>query len=290
MGHQGKDVSTPHGAWGRQTPWQSSSDDYPDDGSGGPGYGPGDGYPGQGQPGYASYGQQDGYGQQDERYGDPYGQQPHAGQYGQPYQQRDGYEPGGGGTAGGWGAPGDGWGGTAGGYGGQREYGQGDHSYERGPGSGGYPQGGYNPAPTPGYGQSGGYRGPAGGYQGPAGGGYPGHDASYQDQHVGYGQSGGYQAQQPSGGYQAQQPSGGHRALPAGPAGLAAIRRRTLEMTGTAASPTLRVAGASLTPARTSSTGAPSMSTARARAAHCVIRCAATPLAPSKTPASSLRP
>jgi hypothetical protein len=214
MGYRGEDVSTTHGAWGHQTPWQSSSDDYQGAGDGDPGY-PGQGQSGQGQSGYA------GYGQQDEQYGGPYGQQPQADQYGQPYQQYDGYEQGAGGAAGGWGTPGDGWNGAAGGYGGQQEYGQGDYGYERGTGSGGYPQGGYDQAPTPGYGQSGGYPGPAGGYQGQAGGGYPGQDAGYPGQDAGYqGQSGGYQGQSSgysqSGGYQEQRPSGGYPALPAG--------------------------------------------------------------------------
>jgi hypothetical protein len=213
MAYRGEDVSHTHGAWGRQTPWRSSSDDYQGAGSGDAGYGPGDGYPGQGQPGY---------GQQDGQYDGPHGQQPRVDQYGQPYRQYDGYEPGGGGTAGSWGTPGDGWGGTAGGYGGQPEYGQGGYGYERGAGPGGYPQGSYDPAPAPGY-------GPAGSYQGPAGGSYPGHDDGYQDQSSGYGQSGGYQAQQPGGGhpalpagqggYQAQQPGGGYAAPPGGQGG-----------------------------------------------------------------------
>ena len=221
MGYRGEDVSTTHGAWGRQTPWESSSDDYQGAGRGGPGYGAGDGYPGQGQPGYAGYGQQDG------QYGGPYAQQPRQDQprqdqYGQPYRQHDGYEPGVGGTAGGWGTPGDAWGDTAGGYGGQPEYGQGDYGFERGAGTGGYPQGGYGQGPTPGHGPAGGYQdGPGGypgrddggyqdgpgGYQGPAGGGYPGRDGGYQGQRAGYGQSGGYRAQQP----------GGYPALPAAP-------------------------------------------------------------------------
>jgi hypothetical protein len=217
MGYRGEDVSTTHGGWGNQTPWQSSSDDYQGAAdSGAPGYGPGGGYPErggypeQGQPGYA------GYGQQDEQYGGPYGQQPQPDQYGQPYQQYDGYEPGGGGTAG------DGWGGTAGGYGGRPEYGQDDYGYERGAGPGGYPQGGYGQAPAPGYGPASGYQDAPGGYQGPAGGSYPGHDdGGYQDRNRGYGQAGGYQAQQASG-YQAQQASGGYPALPAGPGGYPA--------------------------------------------------------------------
>jgi hypothetical protein len=234
MGYRGEDVSTTHGAWGRQTPWQSSSDDYQGAASGDPGYGAGDGYPGQGQPGYP------GYGQQDEQHDGSYGQQPHAGQYGQSYPQHDGYEPNEGGTTGGWSTPGNGWGGSAGGNGGQQEYGQqeygqqeygqGDYGYERGAGTGGYPQGNYNPAynpaPAPGYGpasgyqgQSGGYQGQSDGYQGQSGGyqgpadGYPGQDNGYQGQHGGYGQSGGYQA---------QHPSGGHPALPAGSGGYPA--------------------------------------------------------------------
>jgi hypothetical protein len=211
MGYRGEEVSTAHGGWGRQTPWQSSSDDYQaGDGGGGAGYGPGDGYAGQGQPGYA------GYGQQDERYGAPYGQQPPADPHGQPYRQYDGYEQPSGDAAGGWGAPGDGWGGTPGGYGGQQGYGQGgyggqqgygqgEYGYERGGNAGGHPQGGYDPAPASGYGQG------SGGYQNPAGGGYPGQaDRGYQDVNGGYGQPGGYPAQPPGGGY---------RALPSGSGG-----------------------------------------------------------------------
>ena len=68
MGYRGEDVSTPRGAWERQPPWQSSTDDYQAADSGGAGYGPGDGYPGQGQPGHAGYA---GYGPQDEQYGGP---------------------------------------------------------------------------------------------------------------------------------------------------------------------------------------------------------------------------
>jgi hypothetical protein len=190
-------------------PWQSSSDDYQgaDDGAG---YGPGDGYRGQSQPGYA------GYGQQHQQNGG-YGQQPQADPYGQPYGQHDGYEPAGGNTAGGWGAPADAWGGAAGGYGGQPEHGQGDYGYERGGAPGGYsqsgysqsgysqsgyPQGGYDPAATPGYGAD-------GGYQGPSGGGYAGQADSYQRRNGGYGQSGGYPAQ----------PTGGYPALPSGSGG-----------------------------------------------------------------------
>jgi hypothetical protein len=227
MGYQGKDVSTTHGTGGRQTPWQSSSDDYQADG--GAGYGPGDGYAGQGQPGYP------GYGQQDERYGAPYGQQPPADPYGQPY------------AAGGWGAPADGWGGTAGGYGGQQGYEQGDHGYERGGNAAGYPQAGYDAAPPPGYGPAGGgyqnpagggyqnpggggyqnpagggYQNPAGGnYQNPAGGGYPGQaERGYQDVNGGYGQPGGYPAQPPSGGYPAlPSGSGGSGGYPSQDAG-----------------------------------------------------------------------
>jgi hypothetical protein len=238
MAYRGEDVSSTHGAGGRQTPWQSSSDDHQDTVSGGPGYQPGDGYPGQGQQSYP------GYGQQVEQYGGPYGQQPQVDQYGQPYRQYDGYEQGGSGTAGGWGTPGDAWGGTAGGYGGQPEYGQGDYGYERGAGPGGYPQGSYEQAPTPGYDPAGGYQGPAGGYgqssgyqgqavgyQGQTGGyqgqtgGYQGPAGGYQDQNGGYGQSSGYQAGQPGGGYPAGQPGGGYPAgqpgggYPALPAG-----------------------------------------------------------------------
>jgi hypothetical protein len=210
MGYRGEDVSTTHGTWGRQTPWQSPSDDYQGPDGDSPGYGAGGGYPGQGQPGYA------GYGQQDEQHGSPYGQQPHADQYGQPYQQYDGHEPGGGGATGGWGGP-------AGGYGGQPEYGQSGYGYEPGAGSGGYPQGGYGQAPAPGYGQASGYQDGPGGYQGPAGGGYPGRDDDgYQDQNRGYGQSGGYPAQPTTGGYQAQRTTGGYPALPAGPGGYPA--------------------------------------------------------------------
>src|ERR1700733_12497981 len=155
MGYRGEDVSTTHGAWERQTPWQSSADDYQaaDDGAG---YGPGDGYRGQrhqeqGQQGYA------GYGQQDQQYGG-YGQQPQAEPYGQPYGQYEAYEPPGGNPAGGWGAPTDGWGGTAGGYDGQQEYGQGGYGQGGAAAAGGYPQGGYQPPAAPGYGPDGGYQ------------------------------------------------------------------------------------------------------------------------------------
>lgn len=207
MGYRGEDVSTTHGAWGRQTPWQLSSDDGQGADSGAPGYGPGNAYPGQGQPGYP------GYGQQDEQYGAPYGQQPQVDQYGQPYRQYDGYEPGVGGSASDWGTPGDGWAGTAGGYGGQPEHGQGGYGYEGGAGTGGYPQGGYDQAPTAGYGPSSGYQDGPGRYQGPAGG-YPDQGGSgYPGQDGGYGQSGGYQAQRSSGGYPA---------LPAGQGGYPA--------------------------------------------------------------------
>jgi hypothetical protein len=207
MGYRGEDVSTTHGAWGRQTPWQSSSDDY-QAADNGAGYGPGDGYQGQGQPGYGDYGQQD------QQY-DGYGQQPQANPYGHPYAQYEGYEPAAGDPAGAWGTTVDGWRGTASGYGGQQEYGQGDYGYERGGATGGYPQGGgYDPAPAPGY-------RPDSGYQGPSGGGY-------QGQNDGYGQSGGYQAQH-TGGFQVQrtggQPvarTGGHPALPGGSGGYPA--------------------------------------------------------------------
>jgi hypothetical protein len=206
MGYRGEDVSTTPGAWGRETPWQGSPDDYQADGAG---YGSGDGYNG-----YRGQGQQ-GYGQQDQQYGG-YGQQPQADPYGQAYGQYEGYEPAGGNTTGAWGAPSDGWGGTAGGYGGQQEYGQGDYGY--GPGgasTGGFPQGGYQPAPTPGHGPDGGYRGPSrggyqgpggGGYQGPSGGGYQGQaDSGYQGLNGGYGHSGGYPAlPSGSGGYPVQ--------------------------------------------------------------------------------------
>jgi hypothetical protein len=217
MGYRGEDVSAPHGAWGRQTPWQSSSDDY-QAADGGAGYGPDDGYRGQGQAGYA------GYGQQDQQHGG-YGQQPQADQYGQPYGQYDGYEPAGGGNTGSWSAPADAWSGAGGGYGrqpehgqpehGQPEYGQGNYGYDGAGVTGGYAQGGYGqsggyPAqggdrhqgPNSGYGQSGGYPAQGGdGYQGLTGG--------YPAQAGGYGQSGGYPAQRP----------GGYPALPSGSGG-----------------------------------------------------------------------
>ena len=108
----------------------------------------------------------------------------------------------------------------------------------------------------------------------------PGHDGGgYQDRH---------RRLRPVRRIPGTAPSGGYPALPA--AARAAIRPRTRETTGTAASPPRRAAGASLTPARTGSTGGPSTSTARARAAHCAIRCAATRPARSKTPASCPRP
>jgi hypothetical protein len=204
MGYRGEDVSTPRGAWERQTPWPSSSDDYQAADSGGAGYGPGGGYPGQGQQGYA------GYGQQDEQYGGPYGQQSYPDPYGQPYGQHDGYEPAGGDSAGGWGA---------GGHGGYPGYGQGDQGYERGASSAGYPQGGYDPASAPGYGPDGGYQGPDGGYPGPDGG-YPGPDGGYPGPDGGYqGPAGGYQG--PAGGYQGPQsgyqgPDGGGYPGPGG--------------------------------------------------------------------------
>ena len=94
MGYRGEDVSRHARSLGAPNALAIVVRDYQGAGSGGPGYGPGGGYRGQGQPGYA------GYGQQDEQYGGPYGQQPHADQYGQPYQQYDGYEPGAGGLRG----------------------------------------------------------------------------------------------------------------------------------------------------------------------------------------------
>ena len=213
MGYRGEDVSTTQGAWGRQTPWQSSSDDYQAADSGGFGHGPDDGYPGQGQPGQG----QPGYGrQQDGQYGSPYGQQPYGDPYGSPYGQHDGY-----------GSPQ----GDAGGYSGQPGYGQhDDYGYDHGasPASG-YGQAGYDSRPEPGYGPgAGGYQDPAGGYQGPAGDGYPAQrggggnhlalPSGYQDDYSdggyndsGYGQPGGYPAQRGA--------SGGYPALPSGPAG-----------------------------------------------------------------------
>jgi hypothetical protein len=228
MGYRGEDVSAPHGAWGRQPPWQSPADDY-QAADGDAGYGPGDGYGGQGyggqgQPGNAGYGQQ----------GQPnggYGQQPKADPYGQPYGQYDGYEQAGGDTTGGWGTPANEWGGTPGGYGsqpehgqqeyGQQEYGQGDYGYERGAASGGYPQaqGGYDRGQAQGYGpDGGGYQGPSsGGYQSPSSGAYPGQtESGYQSPNGGYGQPGGYQAPQQPGGYQAQQQPGGYQAQRSG--------------------------------------------------------------------------
>src|ERR1700761_803731 len=71
MGYRGEDVSALPEAWGRQTPWQSSSDEQPAADGGGSHYQQDGGYPGQGQPGQAGpgYGPQAGYGQGDAQYG-----------------------------------------------------------------------------------------------------------------------------------------------------------------------------------------------------------------------------
>jgi hypothetical protein len=195
MGYRGEDVSATQGDRRRQTPWQSSSDDYPAAESGGPGYGPDGGYLGQGQLGQA----QPGYGgQQDSQYGPPYGQQAYEApygqtpgqpseqqQYGQQPGQYNGYEPAPGGAAGYGGAPA---------YGQQPGYG-----YEQGANpAGGYGQPGYDPRSAGGYPADGGYQGPADAYQGP--GGYQGPDGG---QYQGPGGSSGYQG---PGGY--QDPSG----------------------------------------------------------------------------------
>jgi hypothetical protein len=201
MGYRGEDVPTTRGDWGRQTPWQPSSEAAPgsagawDDGSrgyvddetyppadGGYGYGPDGGYSGQGQQGYPP---------QDGQYGNAYGQQPYQQQpYEQPYEQYSGYGPG----------PGQA---GAGGYGGPQGYPQPDYEYEHGqnPPSG-YGQAGYDQQPASGYASGGGYQDPSGygqpaGYPAPpAGGGYP----------APRGGSGGYPALPPGGqgGYSAE--------------------------------------------------------------------------------------
>jgi hypothetical protein len=215
MGYRGEDVSATQRARGRQTPWQSSSDDYAvaDGGSGS--YGPDGGYLGQGQPGQGQLGPaqlgpgqleqgqleqgQPGYGgQYEEQHGAPYGQQagyedPYAPQYGQAQGQQqqpgqyDGYEPTHGG-AGGYASPA--------GYGQQDGY---DYGYEPGANPpAGYGQVGYDPGPAAGYGSGApGYGSPDGGYPGQGGGGYAG-AGSYQ----GPGSTGTYQSPGSSGGFQ----------------------------------------------------------------------------------------
>jgi len=192
MGYRGDDAT--HGAWGRQTPWQSSPDDYPPTGDGGSGYGPGNGYSGQGQPGYGQQGQGGQYegGQYEggQHGGDPYGQQPY-----QQYDDYDDYQQ----------APPDG---TAD-YGGPAGYPQQDNNgYAPGP-NGADPYGNRGPAPSPSpghggsYGQDGGY-----GYQNQPTDGYGNQGTSgYPNQSSGsYGQPGGYR--QPGGGYGQDQPGG----------------------------------------------------------------------------------
>jgi hypothetical protein len=225
MGYRGEDVSTTHGDWRRQTPWQPASDTTPgnagawDDGSrgysgdenypavdgGGFSYPPDGGHPGQGQ---------QGYGPQDGQYGNPYGQQPYEQPYEQqPYEQHGEYGP----------EPGQGGGG---GYGGPPGYAQHDgYGYERGanppPGYGqtaGYDQTARYDQ-TPGYDQSSGYdqrsydQRPAPGY-GPGG---------NQDPNGGYGQPAGYPALPAGGGgYPAPSASGRYPALPSGSGGYPA--------------------------------------------------------------------
>ena len=199
MGYRGEDVPTTRGDWGRQTPWQPSSDAAPgsagawDDGSrgytddetypaadSGYGYGPDGGYPGQGQQGYAP---------QDGQYGNAYGQQPYEQQpYEQPYEQQPYEQYGGYGTG-----PGQA---GAGGYGGPQGYQQPD-DYKYGDGQNppsGYGQPGYDQQPTAGY-------APGGGYQDPGS----------------YGQPSGYPTGPAGGGYSAPRGgSGGYPALPPG--------------------------------------------------------------------------
>jgi len=218
MGYRGEDVSATHGARGRQTPWQSSSDDYPATdypatAGNAAGYGLDGGYLGQGQPeqaqpGYGQYagpyGQQ-AYGDQQQSYPDPYAQP-----YGQQPPQHD-YQP----PPGGAGGYGD-----AGSYGAQpAEYGPGygqpdGYGYDGAGGHqsgyqqdayqpGGYDQGARYPGQD-GYGGAGGYQGQDG-YQGPGGSAYQGQSAGYQGQ----GQGGGYQG--PSSGYQGQGQGGAYQ-------------------------------------------------------------------------------
>ena len=87
MGYRGEDVSATQGTWGRETPWHSSSDDYPAADGAGQGYRADGGYPEQGA-GYDQGHGGGGYGRQE------YGQQPEYGRqdYGQTYAA-----PGGGG-------------------------------------------------------------------------------------------------------------------------------------------------------------------------------------------------
>jgi hypothetical protein len=202
MGYRGEDVSRNQGGWGHQTPWQPSSgtapgktgawdgdsrdfagdQNYPPADGGGFGYGPDNGYPGQGQ---------QGYGPQDGQYGNPYEQQP--------YEQYDGYGP----------AAGQG---GAGGYGGPSGYGQPDgYGYDPNPApvydapgydAPGYDQAGYDQRSAPGYAPGGGYQDPNSGYGQPPG---------YPPPPVG---GGGYPA--PRGG------TSGYPALPSGQGGYSA--------------------------------------------------------------------
>jgi hypothetical protein len=247
MGYRGEDVSAAREAWGHQTPWQSSSDeyppaDYPATGGDGYGYGTDGGYreQGQAQPGQGQQEHQYGGGYEQPQYGDQpsYGEQPpsYGEAYGQPSGQYGGYEPAGG---------------DAGGYAGHPGYGQqapADYGYDAGHGAGaGYGQPGVGQPPAPGYGPGpdqpaapgygpgpdqpaapghgygqpaapgygGGYDQPAG-YQQPAApgygsGGYPGGDGGYQDSGAYRGQ-GGYQERPAGGGYQGQgQGPGGYQ-------------------------------------------------------------------------------
>jgi hypothetical protein len=259
MGYRGDDAT--HGAWGRQTPWQSSPDDYPASDDGGPGYGPGDGYSGQGQAGYGQQGQQ---GQQSGQYDAPHGNDP----YGQPpYGQYDDYQQPPRSGAGDYSGPG--------GYPQQQDYGYapgpnaadpyGAAGYDSRPGAGYSQSGGYPAQGAGSYGQPSGYPGQgAGSYPAQGAGSYPdqgagsyGQPSGYRDQNTGgypgentgYGQPGGYPAQgagsygQPSGyrdqntgsypgegagygqpgGYQPQYPgSGGYPAQPGSPGGYPA--------------------------------------------------------------------
>jgi len=236
MGYRGDDAT--HGAWGRQTPWQASPDDYPPSGDGGSGYRPGDGYPGQGQAPYGQQGQSGQYGGQQGQSGQygggPYGQQPYgqydeydeyqqappggAGDYGGPagYPQQDdyGYAPGQH-ASDGYSAPGydsrQGTGyGSDGGYGHQDQNagGYGGSGPGQGTGSYGQPPVGYRDQNASNYGQPAGYPdqgtgsyGQPSGYRDQGTGSYPGEGS-------GYSQPGGYPAQHPG--------SGGYPALPAG--------------------------------------------------------------------------
>ena len=123
MGYRGEDVSATHGTWGQETPWHSSSDDYPAADGAGHGYRPDAGYPDQGQPGY---------GQHDGQYAPSHGQQQsYDSPYGQSQPGQHDYEPGAG--ANGYGQPG--------GYAQHQDYGYGQASPE----VPGYGQDGYQP-------------------------------------------------------------------------------------------------------------------------------------------------